>query len=126
MFSETFKELSFCRCSVKMLRAYSFRRKRAGQTTCECGKNYNNSCVPKSCDCGFELGGTFQSKAQERKTSGDAKLLKDLVSVRLNKQGINIRTFVSLTENKVCHILSANFVRIFCSSFFSSLPYKTF
>ena len=89
-----------------MHRVKSFKRKKTGQTTCsECGKKYNNSCVPNSCECGHFLGGTFKPSQTVRTVSGDAKLIHNLVSVRLNKHGANLRTFVSLTENKVHYLL---------------------
>ena len=85
-----------------MLRAYNFKRKKPGQTTCsQCDRKYNNASRPQSCACGAWLGGTFQPNAKDRKKPGDATVVQNLVSVRLNKQGINVRTFVSLTENKV-------------------------
>jgi hypothetical protein len=93
-----------------MLRVTSFKRKKAGQTTCKCGKTYNNQCVPPRCKCGHELGGSFEPTQTVRKLSGDAKMLHNLVSVRLNKQGTNIRIFVNLTENKVKLISHINIV----------------
>jgi ribosomal protein L37E len=88
-----------------MLRSYTLKRKKAGQTTCErCGKSHNNASIPNKCDCGYVLGGNFQPNVKDRRIPGDAKLIQNLVSVRLNPQGINVRTFVNLSENKVRYI----------------------
>ena len=87
-----------------MLRVGSLKRKQTGQTTCkDCGKKYNNACVPPSCQCGYMLGGNFKPPGNVKKPPKDAQLiLNGLVSVRLNQQGANIRIFVNMTENKVC------------------------
>ena len=88
-----------------MLRAYSLKRKKAGQTICKgCGKSHNNASISNKCDCGYVLGGNFRPNVKDRRIPGDAKLIQNLVSVRLNQQGINVRTFVNLSENKVCYI----------------------
>ena len=85
-----------------MHRAYSLKRKKQGQTTCsQCGRTYNNACLPENCECGGWIGGTFKPTSRDRRKPGDAKLVGNLVSVRLNKTGLNVRTFVSLPENKV-------------------------
>ena len=83
-----------------MLRAFSLKKKKKGQTTCyQCSKIYNNNVVPKLCSCGYLLNGTYEPKIKE--DSIDAFRVGDLVSVRQNRQGLNIRTFVDLEENKV-------------------------
>ena len=85
-----------------MLRAYSFKRKKPGQTTCgQCKRTYNNASRPQNCECGGWLGGNFQPIAKDRRKPVDAKIVQNLVSVRLNQQGVNVRTFVNLSENKV-------------------------
>ena len=95
-----------------MLRVGSLKRKKKGQRTCsDCGKTYNNACVPSNCECGYELGGTFRPKTVESKIYKDAQVINsNLVSVRLHEKGPNIRTFVSLDENKVCKLLYSNVV----------------
>ena len=47
------------------------------------------------------MGGNFQPIAKDRRKPVDAKIVQNLVSVRLNQQGVNVRTFVNLSENKV-------------------------
>ena len=87
-----------------MLPIGSFERKRKGQTSCDrCKKNYNNACIPAVCECGYQIGGGFQPKTKkQRKHLDTAKLITaDLVSVRLNKRGTNVRAFADLAENKV-------------------------
>ena len=54
-------------------------------------------------------------------------MLHNLVSVRLNKQGINIRIFVNLTENKVklisrITIVFVNNTSLLCSYIMCFLP----
>ena len=83
-----------------MLRAYSLKPKKRGQTTCnQCLKGYPNNVVPKHCSCGCILNGTYEATVQT-KTNHAIKVGK-LVSVRLHGQGINVRTFVSTEDNKV-------------------------
>ena len=82
----------------------SFKRKKKGQTSCDgCKRNYNNACIPAVCECGYQMGGGFQPKEKkQRKHMNTAKLITaDLVSVRLNIRGTNVRAFVDLVENKV-------------------------
>ena len=89
--------------SLNMLRAVSFKRKPAGQTTCRgCGRKFNNAVVPPSCQCGFQLGGNYQPPEIIKNSAKDAKVIRNgLASVRLNPQGANLRIFVNITENKV-------------------------
>ena len=83
-----------------MLRAYSLKKKKRGQTICEqCTKNYTNNAVPRYCICGFFLGGKFEPCV--RSQTDDIIKVGALVSVRLYKHGINLRTFVDLNQNKV-------------------------
>ena len=94
--------------SLNMLRAVSFKRKPAGQTTCRaCGRKFNNAVVPSSCLCGFQLGGSYRPPETPKKSDKDAKVIGNgLASVRLNPQGANLRIFVNITENKVSKLSS--------------------
>ena len=81
----------------------TFKRNKPGQTRCgNCGIYYNNACVPPYCECGFHLKGKYLPMETDNKLVHQAELLtNDLVSVRLNTTGINVRIFESLAENKV-------------------------
>ena len=86
-----------------MLRVGSLKRKKKGQKACsDCGKTFNNACVPKQCECGFEIGGAYRPDEAPTKIYKDAQVINNnLVSVRLHEKCPNIITFVSLAENKV-------------------------
>ena len=93
-----------------MIRAGSLKRKNKGQTTCSnCYKNFNNAWIPKYCECGDLLGGTHETKTKQ--INEDAQLIeRNLVSIRLHKQGTNVRTFVNLVENKVSYLVYISFL----------------
>ena len=87
-------EVGSDRCKV------GFRsRKKSGQKKClNCQKSYNNAAIPEYCTgCNQYLGGKYKPLAAKL----DAKLLTDsLASTRVNVAGPNIRTFVSIGEEK--------------------------
>ena len=83
-----------------MLRAFNFKTKKRGQTSCiQCAKVYTNNAIPRYCNCGFTLGGKFEPLVKSKKP--DIFKVGDMVSVRLHDHGINVRTFVDLKQNKV-------------------------
>ena len=78
--------------------------KKKGHTYCpRCGKEYNNRVKPKYCtqeNCDAYLGGKY--KPPDKNQILDAKLITaHIASVRLNKAGVPVRTFVDLKQNKV-------------------------
>ena len=79
----------------------ALKRKKTGQRQCVCGKWFNNANTPKFCDvCGNLLGGSYEAPLD---IFTDAVVMQDknIASVRLNKAGENLRTFVDLQQNKV-------------------------
>ena len=84
-----------------MFQLGSLKRKKSGQRVCDCGMCYNNAAIPKFCDgCGFHLGGSYERPLD---IFTDAVVIekKNVASVRLNRAGENVRTFVDLQQNKV-------------------------
>ena len=83
----------------------SLKRKKSGGRSCNCGKWFSNTKIPKFCDvCGFLLGGSYKPPPP-LDICTDAVVIKDanIASVRLYKTGENVRALVDLNNNKVCY-----------------------
>ena len=85
-------------------KAGDLKRKKSGQTKCQnCQTSYNNKAIPRICSnksCNSFLGGKFVPKPPK---PGAFLITDNLASVRLNEKGTNVRTFVSIgQEKKVC------------------------
>ena len=81
--------------SIEML-----KRRAPGQKVCsKCLNTYNNRVLPKYCQCGEHLGGSYVPK--ETKSTDSHLVTRDIASVRTNKRGVPTRTFVDVTKNRV-------------------------
>ena len=80
----------------------SLKRKKSGQTNCECGKLFNNAKVPEFCDiCKFRLGGTYEPPPEKRSVPDSVLISDKIASIRKETAGEPVRVFVDLDQNKV-------------------------
>ena len=80
----------------------SLKRKKSGQTKCECGKMFNNAKVPESCDiCEFRLDGSYEPPPEKKKVPDSVLISENIVSFRKETAGEPVRVFVDFDQNKV-------------------------